>query len=115
LIALVKITAVTTVFEGQKFVLSWILQIGLSFGGRGALKKYIRLHDLNMDVVICNFQRIVQKKNTCVECSGGHLNNLWAHCPPLTFGIALWFLHQESAIHRDSCFDCWLVWAWRSY
>ena len=34
LIALTKITAVTTVFEGQKFVLSRVLQIRLYFGGR---------------------------------------------------------------------------------
>lgn len=33
-----------------------------------------------MDVVICNFQRIAQQKNTCAEGSRGHLNNPHAHC-----------------------------------
>lgn len=82
LIALVKITAVTTVFEGQKFVLSWELQIRLRFGGREKWKNS-SLRELNVDIVICNFRRMAQQKNTCAEGSGGHLNNPGAHCPSL--------------------------------
>lgn len=66
LIALVKITAVTTVGEGQKCVLSWVLQIRLHFGGREK-RKNSRLYELNMNVVIWNFQRIAQHKNPCVQ------------------------------------------------
>lgn len=37
---------------------------------------------MNMDVVICNFQRLAQHKNPlCAEGSGGHSHNPRAHCP----------------------------------
>lgn len=66
LIALMKIMAMTTGFEGQKFVLSWVLQIGLHFRG-GEKWKNSSLCVLNVDIVNCNFQRIAQQKNTSVQ------------------------------------------------
>lgn len=47
------------------------------------MKKNSSLHVSDMDIVICNFPRIAQQKNTCAEGSRGHLNNPSAHCPGL--------------------------------
>lgn len=74
-IAIVKIIALTTVSEGQKIVLSWVLQISLCFGGRRQAWKNRILHELDTDNVIYNFQRIAQQKNMCMTCLGGHLND----------------------------------------
>lgn len=75
------------------------------------MKKNSSLHVSNMDIVICNFPRIAQQKNTCAEGSRGHLNNPSAHCPglDLEWAVAPW---SGKSVQRGSCFDCWLAWGW---